>query len=100
SFNARVVAEARAGLRRLRQTKLGRRHGLDSVGRKQFAHFPKLARIMRGDDEAARDRPVRGTGMTRKIHITASFCRSTSLAMPFFASASSPKNCSSVNGTF
>src|SRR5262245_54410680 len=93
-LDLRVVAETRAGFLGFAKPKLAGGHGLDATGREQLAHFLELAGIVGRDDDAARKLS------TRRAHITASFCRSTSLPMPFFASASSVRSCSSVNGIF
>ena len=93
-LDAGVVAEARAGFLGLGQAELAGRDGIDAVGREQLAHLAQLAGIVGRDDEPARELAM------RRAHITASFCRSTSLPTPFLASASSASNCSSVNGIF
>ena len=78
---------------RFRQIEFTRRYGVDAVRRKQFAHLGELAGIMRRDHETAGDAAM-------LAHITAIFCKSTSLAMPLRASANSAANCSSENGVF
>ena len=98
-LDARVVAKRHSGLVRFRQPKFARRYGVDAVRRKQFAHFGELAGIMRRDNQTAGDTAVRGLDHTAP-HITAIFCRSTSLATPLRASANSAANCSSENGVF
>ena len=82
-LDAGIVAEARAGFFRLAKAEFGGGDRLDAVGREQLPHFPQLARIVGRDDDPARELAM------RRAHITASFCRSTSLPMPFLASASS-----------
>ena len=77
------------------QPQLARRYGVDAIGRKQFAHFGELSRIVRRDHQTARD-----VAMFFSAHITAIFCRSTSLVTPLRASARSAENCSSENGVF
>src|SRR5205807_6367639 len=91
-LETRIRRERDAGFLRLGQLQLGRGNCLDAMAREQIAHLGELALVMRGDDEAAGNLPVH--------HITASFCRSTSLPMPLRASASSADNCSSLNAIF
>src|ERR1700722_3578151 len=92
-LDARVVAKAHAGLVRFYEIEFTRRYGVDAVRRKQFAHLGELAGIMRRDHETAGDAAM-------LTHITAIFCRSTSLAMPLRASANSAANSASENGVF
>ena len=47
----RIGDERSAGFLRLRQTEFGRCDCHDAIGREEFAHLGKLARIMRCDDE-------------------------------------------------
>src|SRR5581483_12289446 len=88
-----IRRKSRAGLFGLGQVQLGRRHRLDAVAREQLAHLGKLALVVGGDDEASGDLPGHA-------HITASFCRSTSLVMPLRARPMSAINWSSLNATF
>ena len=84
-LDARVVAKAHAGLVRFLQVEFTRRYGVDTVRRKQFAHLGELAGIMRRDHETPGDAAM-------LVHITAIFCKSTSLPMPLRASANSAAN--------
>src|SRR5262249_43295076 len=95
-LDACVLAEARAGFLGLGEAKLARRDSVDAIGREQVAHLAQLARIMGRDDQPALKASMRRLA----VHITAIFCRSISFATPFLASASRPRNCSSVNGVF
>ena len=52
-LDRRVLAEHVAGLGRHRQIELAGRDRLDAERRQKLAHFGKLARIMRGDHDAA-----------------------------------------------
>ena len=104
-LDARIGAEGRAGLVRLGQAELAGRDRQDAVEREQLAHLDELAGIMRRDHQAAADAAVRGRGVRRRqgcapAHVTAIFCRSTSLPMPLRASASRASSCSSLNGVF
>ena len=92
-LDARIVAKAHAVLIRFRQIEFTRRYGVDAVRRKQLAHLGELAGIVGRDHEAAGDAAM-------LAHITAIFCKSTSLAMPLRASASSAANSASENGVF
>ena len=94
-LDARVVAKRHSRFVRFRKLKLACRYGVDSIGRKQIAHFSKLAGVMRRDHETPGY-----AAMRRATHITAIFCRSISLAMPLRASAKSAENCASENGSF
>ena len=84
-LDLRVVAKAHAVFVRFRQIEFTRRYGVDAVRRKQFAHLGELAGIMGRDHETAGD-------VAMLAHITAIFCKSTSLPMPLRASASSAAN--------
>src|SRR6266446_5234363 len=107
-LDACVLAKARARFGRLIEMKFAGRDRLDSVRREQLAHLGELARIVGCDDEPARDRPPHAfpcgacwiLAAAAHAHITAIFCSSTSLAMPWRASASSAANCSSLKGIF
>ena len=90
-----VVAKRHSGLVRFVQVQFACRYGVDAVRSKQVAHLGELARIMRCDHQPARD-----AAMCRSPHITAIFCKSTSLATPLRASAKSAENCASENGVF
>src|ERR1700742_2988446 len=92
-LDPRVFAKRGSGFLRLRQSKLSRRYGVDAVRRQQLAHFGKLARIMCSDHKPPSD-------VAMGAHITAIFCRSTSLATPFLANASKVVNSASENGVF
>src|SRR5208282_1163154 len=92
-LDACIVAKAHAVLVRFRQIEFTRRYGVDAVRRKQFTHLGELAGIMGRDHETAGDAAM-------LPHITAIFCKSTSLATPLRASANSAANCSSENGVF
>src|SRR5262249_5238846 len=82
---------------RFGEIELARGDSVDAEGLQQFAHFAQLARVVGGDDDPARELPVRGNVAA---HITASFCRSTSLPMPLRASPSRVASCSSLNRVF
>ena len=57
-LDPRVGAEAGAGFLGLRELELARRHRVDAERREQVAHLGELARIVRGDDQAAGDEAV------------------------------------------
>src|SRR2546421_215132 len=59
SFNARVVAEARAGLRRLSEAEFACGNRFDSIRREQLAHLAQFAWIVGRDQEAALNAPMR-----------------------------------------
>src|SRR5580704_8782695 len=116
-LDPRVVAKAHAVLVRFWQIELTRRYGVDAVRRKQFAHLGELAGIMGGDNQTTDDgrRRTDFPMDSRRVaylssviccpssvvrHPTAIFCKSTSLAMPLRASASSAANSASENGVF
>src|SRR4051812_46129064 len=90
-----VGAKARSGLLGFVEAKLAGRYRFDTMRRQQFAHLGKLAGIVGRDDEFAGDLPMHANAQA-----TASFCRSTSRATPFFASAISARNSLSENGVF
>src|SRR5271169_580646 len=94
-LDAGVVAKCRSSFLGLFEQQFTRRYGVDAVGCKQFAHLGEFSRIMRRDHQPARD-----ATMLMVAHITAIFCKSTSLATPLRASASKAANCSSENGVF
>ncbi len=82
-LDARIGGKSFSGFVRLGQTKLAGRLRLDAIGREQVAHLGKLSRIMGGDHHRTGELPA---------HVTANFCKSTSLPMPLRASASSTRN--------
>src|SRR5262249_14985427 len=93
-----IVAESRSGFLGLGEPELVCRYGRYAIGGEQLAHLLELAGVVGGDDQTAGNKAMRHRGAC--AYITASFCRSTSLATPFLASASRFRNCSSLNGVF
>src|SRR5262249_35407307 len=93
-LDTRVLTKARTGLLRLGKSERARVDRFDAIGLQQLAHFRELACIVSRDDQRTGDLPVHGA------HITAIFCRSTSLPTPLRARARSAANSSSVNGVF
>src|SRR5215472_4152193 len=94
-LDARVVAKARAGFRRLGKAECAGDDRFNVKRFEQLAHFLELARIVGCDDEPTRDPSMHGC-VQPLAYITASFCRSTSLAMPLRASVRSATNSSSL----
>ena len=90
-LDARIGGKCLSGFLRLGEPKLAGRLRGDAERRQQLAHFGQLAGIVRGDDDRAGELAT---------HATASFCKPTSFSMPLRASASSARNCSSLNGIF
>ena len=103
-LDPRIGDKTVAGLLGLGEAELAGRDRLDAMRRKQFPHLGELAGIMGRDHELACDVAVHafnlcGRGAIRN-HATAIFCKSTSRATPFFASAISARNSSCENGVF
>src|SRR5580704_3661560 len=98
-LDARIVAKRHSSLVRFFQVQIACGYGVDAVRRKQIAHFRELAWIMRCDHEAAGDAAM-GDIARRAAHITAIFCKSTSLVTPLRAKPKSAVNCASENGVF
>src|SRR5204863_8639871 len=93
-LDARIGGEARAGFLRLGQAQFARRNDFDAMAPQKLAHFNELALVVGGDDDTPGNPPAHAG------HITASFCRSISLAIPLRAKATRARSCSSLNATF
>ena len=95
-LDAGIGAEARAGFFRLGAGRARPRKPLRCrKATSSSRNLVELARVVRRDHDPAGD-----AAMGRLAHVTAIFCRSTSLPMPLRASASKARNCSSENGIF
>src|SRR5579872_1020417 len=96
-----IGRKALAGLFGLREMKIAGRNRRDAMGREQLAHLGELAGIMGGDHELTTDTTGHASiHLSERTYATAIFCKSTSFATPFCASAISARNSSCENGVF